>query len=125
MRATRSSPARADVEAIIARQGFIVADHPALKSLYSMRMRRGLPISTLIDDLHGRHHLLARDLPALLVLLTLDTGLEPECLKALTTDCLTNPHAGTVELRYLKRRAAAPSTRACGCAMAVAAHRAA
>ena len=34
--------------------------------------------------------------PALLVLLTLDTGLEPECLKALTTDCLTNPHAGTV-----------------------------
>ena len=64
-----------------------------------------MPISTLIDDLHGRHHPLARDLPALLVLLTLDTGLEPECLKTLTTDCLTNPHAGTVELRYLKRRA--------------------
>jgi len=62
--------ARADVEAIIARQGFIVADQPALKRLYFMRMRRGLPISTLIDDLHGRHHLLARDLPALLVLLT-------------------------------------------------------
>jgi len=97
--------ARADVEAIIARQGFIVADQPALKRLYFMRMRRGLPISTLIDDLHGRHHLLARDLPALLVLLTLDTGLEPECLKTLTVDCLTNPHAGTVELRYLKRRA--------------------
>jgi len=52
--------ARADVEAIIARQGFIVADQPALKSLYFMRLRRGLPISTLIDDLHGRHHLLAR-----------------------------------------------------------------
>src|SRR3546814_6368259 len=69
-----------------------------------MRMRRALPISTLIDDLHGRHHLLASDLPALLVLLTLDTGLEPECLKTLTVDCLTNPHAGTVELRYLKRR---------------------
>src|SRR3546814_7949222 len=85
--------ARADVEAIIARQGFIVADQPALKSLYVMRMRRALPISTLVDDLHGRHHLLARDLPALLVLLTLDTGLEPECLKTLTVDCLTNPHA--------------------------------
>jgi len=97
--------ARADVEAIIARQGFIVADQPALKSLYFMRLRRGLPISTLIDDLHGRHHLLARDLPALLVLLILDTGLEPECLKALTVDCLTNAHAATVELRYLKRRA--------------------
>src|SRR3546814_20752090 len=43
--------------------------------------------------------------PALLVLLTLGTGLEPECLKTLTVDCLTNAHAGTVELRYLKRRA--------------------
>jgi hypothetical protein len=32
--------ARADVEAIIARQGFIVADQPELKSLYFMRMRR-------------------------------------------------------------------------------------
>src|SRR3546814_7568738 len=50
--------ARADVEAIIARQGFIVADQPALQSLYFMRMRRALQISTLIDDLHGRHHLL-------------------------------------------------------------------
>jgi hypothetical protein len=39
------------------------------------------------------------------VLLTLDTGLEPECLKTLTVDCLANAHAGTVELRYLKRRA--------------------
>lgn len=97
--------ARADVEAIIARQGFIVADQPELKSLYFMRMRRNLPTATLIDDLHGRYHMLARDLPALLVLLTLDTGLEPECLKTLTVDCLTNPHAGTVELRYLKRRA--------------------
>ena len=97
--------ARADVEAIIARQGFIITGQPALKSLYFMRLRRGLPISTLVDDLHGHHHLLARDIPALLVLLALDTGLEPECLKALTVDCLANAHAGTVELRYLKRRA--------------------
>lgn len=97
--------ARADVEAIIARQGFIVADQPELKSLYFMRMRRNLPTATLIDDLHGRYHLLAHDLPALLVLLTLETGIEPECLKTLTVDCLTNAHAGTVELRYLKRRA--------------------
>src|SRR3546814_4187356 len=70
--------ARADVEAIIARQGFIVAGQPELKSLYFMRMRRNLPTATLINDLHGRYHLLAHDLPALLVLLTLETGLEPE-----------------------------------------------
>src|SRR3546814_5913480 len=73
--------ARADVEAIIARQSFIVAGQPELKSLYFMRMRRNLPTATLINDLHGRYHLLAHDLPALLVLLTLETGLEPECLK--------------------------------------------
>ena len=97
--------ARADVEAIIARHGAILTDRVEVRRLYFMRLRRGLPFSTLIDDLHGRHYLLARDLPALLVLLTLDTGLEPECLKALSTDCLANPHAGTVELRYLKRRA--------------------
>src|SRR3546814_13336266 len=80
--------ARADVEAIIARQGFIVAGQPELKSLYFMRMRRNLPTATLINDLHGRYHLLAHDLPALLVLLTLETGLKPECLKTLTVDCL-------------------------------------
>ncbi|GAY21969.1 hypothetical protein [Sphingobium fuliginis] len=97
--------ARADVEAIIARHGSILTDRVEVRRLYFMRERRGLPFSTLIDDLHGRYHLLASDLPALLVLLTLDTGLEPECLKALNVDCLTNAHAGTVELRYLKRRA--------------------
>jgi plasmid stabilization system protein ParE len=97
--------ARANVEALIAREGSVTADRSELRALYFMRLRRGLPISTLIDDLHARHHLLARDLPPLLVLLTLDTGLEPECLKRLTVDCLANAHAGTVELRYLKRRA--------------------
>lgn len=97
--------ARADVEAIIARQGFILTDRVEVRRLYFMRLRRGLPISTLIDDLHRRHHLHVTDLPSLLVLLSLDTGLEPECLKALTVDCLVNPSAGTVELRYLKRRA--------------------
>ena len=96
---------RADVEAIIARHGAIMTNSPEAHGLYCMRKRRGLSFSTLIDDLHGRHHLLAQDLPALLVLLTLDTGLEPECVKALTVDCLANVNAGTVELRYLKRRA--------------------
>ncbi|MCZ0963090.1 hypothetical protein [Paracoccus benzoatiresistens] len=97
--------ARAAVEAIIAQQGFIVADQPELQRLYLMRMRRKLPTATLISDLHGQYHMLAHDLPALLVLLTLETGLEPECLKTLAMDCLTSTHVGTVELRYLKRRA--------------------
>lgn len=99
--------ARADVEALIARDGAIRTESVELRRLYSMRLWRGLPISTLIDDLHRRHHLHVSDLPPLLVLLSLDTGLEPECAKALTVDCLANPSAGTVELRYLKRRAGA------------------
>ena len=93
------------VEAVISERGRIGHEHPALKSLYFIRMRRGLPISTLIEDLHAPHHLLARDLPPLLVLLSLETGLELECCKALTIDCLRNPSAGTIELTYLKRRA--------------------
>jgi len=97
--------ARAAIERILARDGVIKADHLALISLFDMRGRRNLPTATLIDELHGAHYLLGRDLPALLVLLTLETGLEPECLKTLTVDCLTNPSAGTAELRYLKRRA--------------------
>ena len=93
------------VEAVISEHGRIGHEHPALRSLYFIRMRRGLPISTLIEDLHAPHHLLARDLPPLLVLLSLETGLELECCKALTIDCLRNPSAGTIELTYLKRRA--------------------
>jgi hypothetical protein len=93
------------VEAVISEHGRIGHEHPALRSLYFIRMRRELPISTLIEDLHAPHYLLARDLPPLLVLLSLDTGLELECCKALTVDCLRNASAGTIEVAYLKRRA--------------------
>jgi hypothetical protein len=95
----------AAVEAVIGEHGRIGYEHPSFRSLYFIRMRRNLSISTLIDDLHGRYHLLARDLPPLLVLLSLETGLELECCKALTIDCLRNPSAGTIEVAYLKRRA--------------------
>lgn len=93
------------VEAVISEDGRIGSAHPALKSLYYIRKRRGLPISTLIEDLHAPHYLLVRDLPPLLVLLSLETGLELECCKALTVDCLRNPSAGTIEVTYFKRRA--------------------
>lgn len=97
--------ARAKVEAMIARDGAVVAAQPEVQHLYHMRAHHGLSSSGLIDDLHGRHYLLATDLPPLLVMLTLNTGLEPECLTAMTVDCLANARAGTVELRYVKRRA--------------------
>lgn len=97
--------ARAKVEAIIARDGSVMTGQREVDNLYSLHRRHGLPSSGFSAYLHGRHHLLASDLPPLLVSLALDTGLEPECLTALTTDCLANAQAGTVELRYLKRRA--------------------
>lgn len=97
--------ATAAAEAVIGEHGRIGYEHPAFKSLYFIRRRRRLPVATLIDDLHGRHHLLARDLPPLLVLLSLETGLELECCKILTIDCLRTPSAGTIEVAYLKRRA--------------------
>jgi hypothetical protein len=41
----------------------------------------------------------------LLVLLSLETGLELECCKTLTIDCLRNASGGTVEIAYTKLRA--------------------
>ena len=94
-----------EVDAVIRERGRATARHRACVSLYHLRAHRGLPVSSLMADLHGRHHLLATDLPPLLTLLSLDTGLEIECLKALTIDCLRNASAGTVEIAYVKRRA--------------------
>ena len=95
----------ATVHGIIAQHGRIGHDHPAFKSLYFMRLRRNLPVSCLIEDVHGRHYLTAADIPPFLVLLSLETGLEIECCKALTIDCLRNASAGIVDVAYLKRRA--------------------
>jgi hypothetical protein len=97
--------ATAAVHAKIAKEGHIDSSDPAFKSLYFIRLRRGLPVSTSSEDVHGGHHLLSTDLPPLLTLLSLETGLEIECCKALTIDCLRNPSAGTVEIAYCKRRA--------------------
>ncbi|QDG94486.1 hypothetical protein NIBR502774_18245 (plasmid) [Rhizobium sp. NIBRBAC000502774] len=69
--------------------------------------RRGLGLSSenLSQDLHERHYLTYRDVIPLMVFLALETGLEPECCKTLTVDCLRNPANGTVEIAYIKRRA--------------------
>lgn len=95
----------ADVEARIAAEGKIDHSDLAFKRLYFMRLRRGLPVSSFSEDVHNRHHLLASDLPPLLTFLSLETGLEIECCKTLTIDCLQNPGPGTIEISYVKRRA--------------------
>jgi hypothetical protein len=91
--------------AVIDAEGVIGHRHPVFKRLYTLRRESGLPNDRLIHDLHGRRHLLAADLVPLMVLLSLDTGLEIEAIKDLRSDCLKNPAGGYVEIEYCKRRA--------------------
>ncbi|RXH42700.1 hypothetical protein [Bradyrhizobium zhanjiangense] len=91
--------------AVIDLEGVVGHRHPVFKRLYTLRRENGLPNDRLIHDLHGRRHLLAADLLPLMVLLSLDTGLEIEAIKDLRSDCLKNPAGGYVEIEYCKRRA--------------------
>ena len=59
----------------------------------------------MLEELHGHLYLSGADIVPFLVLLSLETGIEIECCKALTVTCLKNPAAGTVEIDYCKRRA--------------------
>ena len=89
---------------IIARDGAIAHSHRIVLQLYKLRHQAQATKLSVVDALHGRHYLIATDLVAFLVLLSIETGLEIECLKTLRTDCLRNPRDGTVEIHYLKRR---------------------
>ncbi|RRH92171.1 hypothetical protein EH240_31205 [Mesorhizobium tamadayense] len=89
----------------IVASGALSSGDRAFHRLYFMRARRGLPVSTLAEDIHGRYHLRATDIPPLLTFLSLETGLEIECCKGLTIDCLQNPGPGTIDIAYIKRRA--------------------
>lgn len=91
--------------AVIDAEGIIGHRHAVFKRLYTLRRESGLPNDHLIHNLHGRRHLLAADLVPLMVLLSLDTGLEIEATKDLRSDCLKNPAGGYVEIEYCKRRA--------------------
>lgn len=91
-------------EAVV-RQGFLPRNDKAATALYRALYSRGLPTTALRDGIYARFYLTVHDLPPLLTLLSLDTGLEIECVKALRADCLSNASAGTATLRYTKRRA--------------------
>ncbi|MBW4025591.1 MAG: hypothetical protein HIU92_21175 [Proteobacteria bacterium] len=96
---------QAAVDAIIKEHGLIRQSEPAFLRLYHARRRRGRPNRHLADELHGRRYLTTVDVVPFLVVLALETGLEIECCKTLTVDCLQNASGGTVEIAYLKRRA--------------------
>lgn len=91
--------------AIIDAEGTIGHKHPKLQSFYRRFHLLGLDAGMPIRDLHARRYLLAEDVIPFVVLLSLETGLEPECIKALRADCLRNASSGTVEIEYCKRRA--------------------
>jgi hypothetical protein len=111
--------------AVIDAEGVIGHRHPVFKQLYTLRRESGLPNDRLIHDLHGRRHLLAADLVPLMVLLSLDTGLEIEAIKELRSDCLKNPSSGYVRSSIASGERAVPSGSGCACAMALHRRRAA
>ena len=78
---------------------------PTFQSLYKLRKKRDLTSDRLNLSLHAAHYLTADDIVPLLVLLLLETGLELECCKSLTLDCLRNAAGGTVDIAYTKLRA--------------------
>jgi hypothetical protein len=94
----------AAADAAIEQRGFLRADQPEYRNLYSARASRGAPTHQLVDELNGHRHLTRNDIVPFLVLLALETGLEIECCKGLVVDCLQNATNGTVEIVYLKRR---------------------
>ena len=93
------------VDAAIRNEGVVSHKHQAFGLLYRDRYKRGMITRTLVEDAHARHYLLNSDIVPFLVLLSLETGLEIECCKDLTVDCLRNPAANTIEISYMKRRA--------------------
>jgi hypothetical protein len=91
--------------AVIEAEGTVSHRHPKLSYFHSRCYLLGSHGGTPVRDLHARCYLFAEDIIPFFVLLSLETGLEPECIKALREDCLRNPASGTVEIEYMKRRA--------------------
>jgi len=62
-------------------------------------------LDSRMEALHVGFYLTRLDLIAFIVWLSLETGMEMECLLRLKADCLRNPAKGYVEIEYYKRRA--------------------
>nr|WP_233279046.1 MULTISPECIES: hypothetical protein [Rhizobium/Agrobacterium group] len=93
-----------DVVNILVRDGSILATDPVCERLKHSLQRRKMP-PLYIEPLHGQFHLTRFDVVGFLALLSLETGMEIECLAGLKADCLRNPSRGYVEIEYCKRRA--------------------
>ena len=94
------------VEAI-ARDGWAASKEPIFDSMRQRAIYHG---AARRKDLscaatHARFYLTAVDVVAFIILLSLGTGLEIECLRELKADCLKNAAKGFVDIAYFKRRA--------------------
>jgi hypothetical protein len=87
----------------IMRSGQIETRHPAFRRFVNLAAYR--QVDRRIEVPHRGFHIMAIDLAAFLALLSLETGMEMECLIRLKADCLRNPTKGYVEIEYYKRRA--------------------
>jgi hypothetical protein len=103
--ASDSDAIEAAAHAIIRSNGVLHNKTPEYKALYLARRGRNQSTRNLNNRLHEQHYLTSQDIVPLLVFLALETGLEIECCKTLTVDCLRNPANETVEIAYIKRRA--------------------
>jgi hypothetical protein len=79
--------------------------HQGVLPAHTVAKQRWYQVSEGLEETHARVFPTARDLVPFLVLLALSTDIAVESLKDLHIDCLQNPANGTVEIRYLKRRA--------------------
>ncbi|MFC0804685.1 MULTISPECIES: hypothetical protein [Sinorhizobium] len=86
-------------------RGILLHTDRKYKALLHARRVRGLSSENFCHQLHEWHYLTSHDVIPLTVFLALETGLEIECCKTLTVDCLQNSANGTVEIAYIKRRA--------------------
>ena len=68
------------VRTAISESGWIATTDARYGRLYKACHRQHVRTSNLWEDLHGGFHLIAADVIAFLVLLSLETGLEIECL---------------------------------------------
>lgn len=87
----------------IVRHGQIDTRNPVMKRFINLAIH--WKQDCRLEPLHAGFHLCRLDLIAFIVLLSLETGMEMECLFRLKADCLRNPAKGYVEIEYFKRRA--------------------
>ncbi|RWD43462.1 hypothetical protein [Mesorhizobium sp.] len=89
----------------ICKSGRIERRHPIYQRFEVLAAFWNIRPRPKVETIHAGFHLTRLDLVGFIVLLSLETGMEMECLHGLKADCLRNPTKGYVEIEYYKRRA--------------------